>query len=282
MASFTMKDIIENFDLKLKNTGNGKWYGECPFHVSKKSKNHTCFNVDEEKGYHCFSCGASGGPITFIKDYFNLNYLEAHKYILRHFGIKTDSYEKWENKIKEPFMKYLQSRCISENTAKHFKLSACIKGKYWNRIKIPIFNKKKLVGASYRTIDDREPRYLFQKGFKRSQFLYNIDSVKGNKGHILLVEGFFPVFKIYEELKKNAVASMGCNVSDKQLELLISKDIPIYIMFDCDKSGINASRKIQEKLNGRLETKLIELPENRQPDDLSKNDLINILKEYGI
>lgn len=281
---FTMKDILEKFDLNLKNKGNGKWEGECPFHKPDDSKYHTSFKIDEEKGFYCFHCNESGGPISFVKKYFNLeNFGKTHRYIFEHFNIKTDRYEEWENKTKAPYIEYLKNRGLTEKTIDEFKLSPCINGTYHHRIKIPVYSKGEEIGAVYRAIDDREPRYLFEKGFSKSNYLYNLDSVSDKSKNILLIEGLASIWKIFQSTgRKAVVSSMGCNISKNQLQLLIEKNLPVYVMMDGDEPGRRASEKISESLKGKLETKIIELDNNVQPDELSKQQLLKIFKKYGL
>lgn len=278
-----MKDIIERFDLNLKNKGNGSWEGACPFHELDNTKNHTPFKIDEAKGFYCFHCHESGGPISFVKKFYGLeSYGKTHQYIYQHFNIKTDRFIEWENKIKEPYYNYLKQRGLSEKVIEKFKLSPCTSGSYHHRIEIPVFSNNELVGRAYRTIDDREPKYLVEKGFKRSQYLYNLDSLTKKDKHILLFEGFFSVFKMFEDFRKNALSSMGYNVSDKQTELLIQKGLPLYVCFNGDESGNRGAEKLKEKVAGKLETIVIELPKNLQPDELQKKDMKKLLKSYGL
>lgn len=285
MAEFTMKHIMEKIDLGLENFEPGKWRGKCPFHPSKnENKKHTCFNISEERGYICFSCGRSGGSISFIKDFYHLEtYGSAHKYIYEHFNIKTDRYEEWESRVKAPYIEYLKNRGLTEKTINEFKLTPCVNGTYHHRIKIPVYNNGKEVGAVYRAIDDKEPRYLFEKGFSKSNYLYNSDSIPDKSKNLLLVEGLFSVFKIYQFTgRKSVVSSMGCNVSNNQLQLLIEKNLPVYVMMDGDEPGRRAAKKITDSLKDKLETKIVDLDDNVQPDELSKQQLNKIFKKYGL
>jgi len=282
MAQFTMQDILKYIQIELEEYTPGQFRGKCPFHESDDNGKHTSFHLNFDRGFHCFRCGASGGPITFIKDYFKLErYWDAHKYIFNNFHIKTDRFESWEKMLLEPYENYLRKRGISEETAQHFNLSACLYGRYKDRIKIPVIFNNEEVGSAYRAIKDMEPRYLFNKGFKRSEYLYNFDSVSKNDKKILLVEGFFSVFKLHEYGVK-AIASMSCNVSDRQYEMLFEKRLPVYVMFDGDEAGIRAAEKVQKALHDKLETRIIQLPSGRQPDELSKRELESIIKKYGI
>jgi hypothetical protein len=50
-------------------------YGKacCPFHKEKTPS----FKVFKDNHYHCFGCGAHGGPIDFVMQYYNLPFKQA-------------------------------------------------------------------------------------------------------------------------------------------------------------------------------------------------------------
>jgi DNA primase len=56
----------------------------CPFHKEQTPS----FTINDDKGfYHCFGCKASGDVIGFIKDYENINYVEAVEKLAGELGI---------------------------------------------------------------------------------------------------------------------------------------------------------------------------------------------------
>lgn len=282
-SRFTMKDILELLDLGLEEYQPGKYRGKCPFHQSlNDGSKYSSFNLDVEKGYKCFAghCNASGGSISFIKAFFNLkNYWEAHKYIYKNFNVKTEIYEQWEEQKIKPYMDYLKHRGLSEETIRHYELSVSLQHK---RIKIPIFNHGQSVGAIYRSINDDEPRYFCDNGLKKSHYLFNQDNLAGKEKSALLTEGAFSVFSIFEHLKKESIATLSCNISDRQLELLLELGLPLYVMFDGDSAGRKAGERIENELKDKLETRIIKLDDNVQPDHLARKALKKLLKRYGL
>jgi DNA primase len=70
----------------LKKTGDG-YRGACPFHGGKNSN----FSVSAQKQfYHCFKCGESGGAISFVQKYDNLDFVEAVETIANEFGLAIE------------------------------------------------------------------------------------------------------------------------------------------------------------------------------------------------
>lgn len=76
--------------VQLKPNGSGKFMGCCPFH----SERTPSFSVNTVKNvYNCFSCGAKGDIIKFIREKEGLSYVEAIEHIAKTCGIPIE-YEK--------------------------------------------------------------------------------------------------------------------------------------------------------------------------------------------
>ncbi len=59
--------------VSLKKSGR-EYHGRCPFHDDSSPS----FSVNPDKQvYHCFGCGASGGLISFIMEYDNMDFVSA-------------------------------------------------------------------------------------------------------------------------------------------------------------------------------------------------------------
>lgn len=81
-------DLVDlvNKRVPLKKTGSD-YRAPCPFHGGKNSN----FSVNVHKQfYHCFKCGESGGAISFIQKFDNLNFVEAIETIASEFGLAIE------------------------------------------------------------------------------------------------------------------------------------------------------------------------------------------------
>ncbi|MGL4366992.1 MAG: DNA primase [Brevinemataceae bacterium] len=84
----SIADIISQ-RIPLKKSGNN-YTGFCPFHNDRKTPS---FSVSDQKGlYHCFSCGAGGNAITFLKEYEKLDFIQALKELSKSAGIDLEPY----------------------------------------------------------------------------------------------------------------------------------------------------------------------------------------------
>ena len=74
-----LSDVIGHY-FPVKSVGNRAFTSICPFH----DDTNPSLRINDEKGlYHCFSCGAGGDTITFVKELEKLNYIESIKKIIQ-------------------------------------------------------------------------------------------------------------------------------------------------------------------------------------------------------
>ena len=145
-------DIVEVISgyVELKKRGRN-YFGLCPFHGEKTAS----FSVSGERQiYKCFGCSVGGGVINFIMDIEGLEFINALKYLADQYGIELDISKSSNqdqdstsrifdihNQASDIFLKnlgtqeglkvlsHLQSRGLSNETIKKFKLGYSLKNK---------------------------------------------------------------------------------------------------------------------------------------------------------
>ncbi|MBE6368603.1 MAG: DNA primase [Lentisphaerae bacterium] len=76
-------EVINSF-VPLKKAGNGSWKACCPFHQEKTPS----FHVSESKQlYYCFGCQKGGDVVKFMREYLNLDYVEAMQQLAGRCGV---------------------------------------------------------------------------------------------------------------------------------------------------------------------------------------------------
>ena len=76
-------EVINSF-VPLKKAGNGSWKACCPFHQEKTPS----FHVSESKQlFYCFGCQKGGNVVTFVREYLNLDYVEAMQHLAQRCGV---------------------------------------------------------------------------------------------------------------------------------------------------------------------------------------------------
>ena len=126
--------------------------------------------------------------------------------------------------------------------------------KYINSPETPIYNKSK----------------IFYGLDKSSEFIKKEDSV-------IIVEGYFDLMQLVKNGIKNVVAISGTSFTDMHASIIKQYTKNIYIAFDGDTAGKKAAiRTGYILLKNSIDSKIIEIPENHDPDDWVKSKGPNI------
>lgn len=74
----SISDIVSHY-VSIKPAGAGQYQCKCPFH----NDGNPSMGISDERGvYNCFSCGAKGDSIQFVKDIEQLTFIDAVKKII--------------------------------------------------------------------------------------------------------------------------------------------------------------------------------------------------------
>ena len=174
----------------------------------------------------------------------------------------------------------MKERGIKKETIKEFGLGYCKRGILKGRIAIPIHNEKgELVAYAGRYPGDPpegESKYIFPPNFKKSLILFNLNRVEGEEKELILVEGFFDVFNLWQAGVKNAVALTGTSLTEEQEELILrylGKDGRITLIFDSDEAG----KEVTNKLIKKAYIKIIGLKDGIDLGKISKKEINKLI-----
>lgn len=130
------------------------------------------------------------------------------------------------------------------------------------------------------TVPEDQSKYLVPSGFKKSQVLFSLFralEAAAKEQELILVEGFFDLFHIYQAGFKNVVALMGSQLypaQQSQIESALGPAGKVLIMMDADEAGANCERQCIEALAPHLYVKAIRLPDGvAQPDELTSEQI---------
>ena len=125
--------------------------------------------------------------------------------------------------------------------------------RFRNRIIIPINNENgETVAFGARAVKDGEPaKYLNSSEsliYNKSKILFGMDSAKEaikEQDGVIIMEGYFDVISAQAHGVKNAVGSCGTALTPEHVKLIsrYTKSRKIYLSFDTDKAGINATKR---------------------------------------
>jgi len=147
------------------------------------------------------------------------------------------------------------------------------------------FDGRRIDGEKDRKYVNTKETSIFFKG----KTLFNINNLKKLKNEgllssIILVEGHLDVVSLSQGGFPNVVASMGTAFTKDQARMLKRFADTIYVCYDSDTAGKNATIKSLEILSAEaLDVKVVSMPEGMDPDDvitkLGKSEYERLLVE---
>lgn len=186
--------------------------------------------------------------------------------------------------LEFPAMFYID-RGFSKESLDVFDVGICNnpKSPMYKRVVFPVYdeNDQFMVGCTGRTICNDPRKWINQKGFNKSNFLYNygkaLEHVKRAET-IILVEGQGDVIRLWEAGIYNAVGIFGSKISDSQ-EFLIQKTgvSNIVIMTDNDDAGRLCAKDLKEKFQYLFNVYIINFPK-KDIGDMTIDEINDIIK----
>lgn len=287
--------LFEEYHIDIHSHSGDEYVIFCPFH---KNVNTPSFYINSKTGlWQCFnpSCDKKGNfrqlfrhitgrsfnssvkidPIELQKR-IDAGFVEPKEDILNLSTVEIDYTSEEQVQRIEPFIK----RGLSINTLKYFEIGF---SNAKSRIVIPVRDHQyKVVGLIGRAIkEDQEPRYLYNKGFKRADVLFNLQNAK-HYSDVIVVEGSVDAMKVYEAGFPNVVATLGAQVSPYQASLLRKYFDAIIIFSDNDSAGDAMRGAIIGLCRGKnIYTTQIP-PGYKDPGDMNAIEIQNIINNKQI
>ncbi len=260
-----VKKLADQFGVRIQE--NTK------YNTGKKEKKEQIYQINREVAY------------TYMKNLGKSN--KASSYLHRR-GITPDVSNKFGIGYSEDSWDTVVNHLKSAKLDLDLAYEAGIIGKkgqneyydlYRNRIMFPIIDRQsKVIGFGARALDDSLPKYINTADspiFLKRNNLYGINLQRKDKKveRLILVEGYMDVISLYANGVPSAVASLGTALTSEQVELLKKYTDNIFICYDGDSAGINATTRALSIIHSmNLNAKVIRLPIGVDPDDYIKNE----------
>jgi len=298
-SAVTMQMVLDRYGINWLRKNGDELRGRCPIH---QGEGQSTFHAHLTKNvFNCFSCKARGNVLDFVAAMEKCSVRDAGIKLKEWFaisgepstaepktkpadngrGVREDEVAgntplKFQLKSVDSSHPYLAERGISKETAETFGVGFYSgKGSMSGRVVIPIHNEHgELVAYAGRAIDGSEPRYKLPTGFHKSLELFNLH--RATEPQVVLVEGFFDCMKVHQA-GFPAVALMGCSLSAVQEQLLAAKCERVIVMLDGDEPGQEAAAECLTQLGRRTWVRAANVPEGKQPDQLTAEHLKQIL-----
>lgn len=229
----------------------------CPFHLESNPSLDINF---ETELFYCFGCGARGDIIDLVAKLEDCNRLQA---LYKIYKINNDSFKhnfvfkgKRRNWTKEAYIEYknlykpnwempnyLTGRGFTPDFLSKFGVKINPLSDY--KFIIPLKQNSRFKGFVRRTEDDRENKYINNRGFKRNKVLIGSYS----KGRIFVAEGILDYMKAVQFGIQNICCLLGWKASKFHINLLKKNTNTIIAALDNDKRGGEGTKFLKKYFN---------------------------------
>ena len=144
---------------------------------------------------------------------------------------------------------------------------------YRGRMIFPILGiNGQVLGFGARVLNDDKPKYINTGDtpiYNKRKNLYGLNLHKNEKlSDLIMTEGYMDVIGLYKAGVTNAVASLGTALTQQQAGLLKRYVDLVYIAYDGDAAGQNATVRGLDILKSEgLDVRVITFPDNLDPDE---------------
>ena len=261
-----VKRVIVGSGIDIEGEVDSDFIIFCPFHGNHRTP---AGEVDKRTGiFFCFSCHKACDLIELIMHTSGRTYFESARYIKGKEQKSTIENDINRQLIEKPLytefdeftvkrlnnlalespraVTYYQGRRISKESVVRFSLG------YSDRqdmVTIPVHSPDgMLVGFVGRSVEGKE--FKNTPGLPKSKVLFNLHRVK-TAPKIYVVESSFDVIRL-DQCGFPAVATLGANVSNFQIDLLQRYFNDIIVIADNDEAGGNMKDRLVERLSNRV------------------------------
>ena len=270
-----MFDILQLLPGKKRKTGGG-WYSfnaVCCTHfghnLDRRMRGGITINEKNDWSYNCFNCGFKCG-FTIGR-----SITQRTKKLLSWCGCDEEQIAKWnieslrnrdlldfskkENVRRIPefvekslpensvlldesnvdhamYAKYIRDRGLNPD-AYPYIITPDETGRNKNRIIIPYFWNKKIVGSTSRYLDDKTPKYINDQ---QTGYLFGVDFQDPSWSSVIIVEGIFDALSI------NGCALTHNTIGEEQAAIISNLNRRVILVPDRDRAGLQICERALE------------------------------------
>jgi len=281
-----IKRVLSGSGLNVEKEAESEYIVFCPFHNNHRTP---AGEINKYSGlFFCFSCSNTSDLVELVMHCSGRSYFESVRFIKSkevETNIETDINKKlipkdeWQE-FDSSVVSRLHNNLMLSDRAKSYFVSRKIVGESLNKfilgysdkqdmVTVPVHSPEGiLVGFVGRSIEGKD--FKNTPGLPKSKLLFNLHRVK-NANRVYVVESSFDVMRL-NQVGLPAVATLGANVSYRQIDLLQKYFSDIMIIADNDEAGGNMKEKIIEKLGSHVSVINI----NKQYKDIGDMDDMSI------
>lgn len=261
-----IKRVLTGAGITIESEVDSDYIIFCPYHNNTRTP---AGEVDKNNGtFFCFSCQKVTGLIELIMHMTSRTYFESIRFIKgkeQEGNLEQDINKALYAKpdyvpYDELILKRLYNNLLGSDRAKDYFKYRKIEMSSWAKFSLGYSEKQDMVtvpvhspdgmpvGFVGRSIEGKE--FKNTPGLPKAKTLFNLNRVK-TADKVYIVESSFDAIRL-DQVGFPAVATLGANVSNIQIELLQKYFNNIIVIADNDEAGGNMKSKIIEKLGSRV------------------------------
>ena len=261
-----VKRVVTGCGLDIQSEMDGDFMVFCPYHNNYRTPSA---EINKVSGiFFCFSCQETATLVDLVMHLSQRTYFESIRFIKS--KEKETNIETFINKqlVQEPeyteydietvkilnsqaldsdrAIEYFKKRLITKDSVIKFNLGYSEKQ---DMVTVPVHAPDGMcVGFVGRSIEGKE--FKNTPRLPKSKTLFNLHRVK-TANYVYVVESSFDAIRL-DQVNIPAVATLGANVSNKQIELLQKYFNSIFVIADNDEAGGNMKDRIIERLGSSV------------------------------
>lgn len=261
-----IKRVLTGAGVTIESEVDSDYIIFCPFHNNTRTP---AGEVDKTNGtFFCFACQKVTDLVELIMHMSSRTYFESVRFIKSkeqegnlEQDINKALYAKPEFvPFDELILKRLYNNLLTSDRAKDYFKYRKLEMSSWSKFSLGYSEKQDMVtvpvhspdgmpvGFVGRSIEGKE--FKNTPGLPKAKTLFNLHRVK-TADRVYVVESSFDAMRL-DQVGFPAVATLGANVSNIQIELLQKYFNNIIVIADNDEAGGNMKDKIVEKLGSRV------------------------------
>lgn len=261
-----IKRVLAGSGVTVEKETESEYIVFCSFHSNHRTP---AGEINKYSGlFFCFSCGKTADLIELVMHFSNRTYFESVRFIkskevetdiLSEVNSKLIDKEEWtefdmsivqrlheQALLSERAKEYFIKRKITKESVIKFKLGY---SENQDMISIPVFNHEGLcVGFVARSIENKDFKNTTK--LPKSKLLFNLNNTK-TASKVYVVESSFDAIRL-SQVGIPAVATLGANISSKQIELLEKYFSDIFLIADNDEAGEKMKSRLKDSLGSSI------------------------------
>ena len=194
---------------------------------------------------------------------------------IRHFGLGYSPAGRFELVDYLERKGFTQQEMVLANVAFKSRSGRAV-DRFYSRVMFPIIDLRgNVVAFGGRTLGDDKPKYLNTSDtpvFSKGDMLFALNFAKnGNRGRLILCEGYMDVISMHQAGFSSAVATLGTALTPAQARLMSHYAKEVVVSYDSDGPGQKATvRAIPLLRAAGLQVRVLTISGGKDPDEYIK------------